>query len=359
MKTLFVELGERSYPIYIGEKLLGDQELIGQHIEGKQVLIVSNDIVAPLYLPILLKSLNEYEVETVILPDGEQYKNLDSFEAIISKLLENRYSRNCTLIALGGGVIGDITGYAAACYQRGAPFIQIPTTLLAQVDSSVGGKTAVNHRLGKNMIGAFYQPKAVIADTETLNTLDKRHLRAGIAEVIKYGLIRDKDFYHWQLNHMKDLLNLEHDAIIYAVERSCTNKAAIVSEDERESGIRAILNLGHTFGHAIETAMEYKGWLHGEAIAAGMVMAARMSEKLGLINGEHVVQVKEIISLAKLPQTLPEDIKAELILDLMSVDKKAKDGVVSLILLDNIGEAIITNKYQQHMLLETLTEFEC
>lgn len=359
MKTLQVDLEERSYPIYIGEKLIHQKDLICKHITGKQVLIVSNEIVAPLYLKSLMDLLTEYQVETLIMPDGEQYKNLHSFEQIISTLLEKRFSRNCTLIALGGGVIGDLTGYAAASYQRGAPFIQVPTTLLAQVDSSVGGKTAVNHSLGKNMIGAFYQPRAVIADTDTLKTLEERQLRAGMAEVIKYGLIRDEKFYQWQLVNMNAMLALQQQELIYAVARSCENKAAVVAEDETETGIRAILNLGHTFGHAIETAMEYKGWLHGEAIAAGMVMAARMSEKLDLLDAEDVKKVRQIVQMAKLPIRLPENIKAELMLDLMSVDKKAKDGIVSLILLSEIGRAVITDQYQKETLVETLREFEC
>ncbi|MBD3610070.1 MAG: 3-dehydroquinate synthase, partial [Gammaproteobacteria bacterium] len=253
MKTLGVELGERSYPIYIGKGLLGNPELVKPHIRGKQVLIVSNETVAPLYMEKVKQAFVDFQVESVILPDGEKYKNLDVLNNIYDKLLEKRFDRKCTLVALGGGVVGDMTGFAAASYQRGVDFIQIPTTLLSQVDSSVGGKTGVNHPLGKNMIGAFHQPRCVIADTDSLNTLDERQLSAGIAEVIKYGLIRDPEFFLWLEANMDKLLEREPEALAYAIERSCQDKADVVAEDELEGGIRAILNLGHTFGHAIET----------------------------------------------------------------------------------------------------------
>ncbi|HEY7885092.1 MAG TPA: 3-dehydroquinate synthase, partial [Cellvibrionaceae bacterium] len=279
MKTLKVELGERSYPIYIGEQLLEDKTLLTQHIQGRQVCIVTNKTVAPLYHEKLLASLSDYDVTTVALPDGEQYKNLDTLNLIFDQLLSARHNRTTTVIALGGGVVGDMAGFAAACYQRGVNFIQVPTTLLSMVDSSVGGKTGVNHALGKNMIGAFYQPQAVIADVSVLQSLPTRELAAGLAEVIKYGLISDADFFVWLEQNIKALLAMEVEALSYAVLRSCENKAAVVAADEREGGIRAILNLGHTFGHAIETAEGYGVWLHGEAVAAGMVMALDLSQR--------------------------------------------------------------------------------
>ena len=257
MKTLNVELGERSYPIYIGTDLLSRSELLTQHISGQQVLVVSNQTIAPLYLETTLSALSQYDCQSVILPDGEQYKNLETINTIYDALLQNRFDRSSTLIALGGGVVGDMTGFAAATYQRGVDFIQIPTTLLAQVDSSVGGKTGVNHPLGKNMIGAFHQPRAVIADTNSLNTLPDNELSAGIAEVIKYGLIRDPDFFDWLESNMKALLSRDKEALAYAIDRSCQNKAEVVARDELEAGERALLNLGHTFGHAIEAGMGY------------------------------------------------------------------------------------------------------
>ncbi|MGZ8213019.1 MAG: 3-dehydroquinate synthase, partial [Methylosarcina sp.] len=273
MKILQVELGNRSYPIYIGSQLLGQPELYKRHIKSKQVLIVTNETVAPLYLNAVLKSLQDNTVETVVLPDGEQFKNLDSISRIFDKLLSCKFSRNATLIALGGGVIGDMGGFAAACYQRGIAFIQIPTTLLAQVDSSVGGKTGVNHPLGKNMIGAFYQPQCVIADADVLDTLDDRQLLAGVAEVIKYGLIRDIEFFIWLEQNIDALLARNKEALAFAIERSCLNKAEIVAQDETEAGVRATLNLGHTFGHAIETGAGYGAYLHGEAVAIGICQA--------------------------------------------------------------------------------------
>lgn len=259
MNKITVALGERSYPIYIGEGLLGNAELFRENINSGQVLIVSNSTVAPLYLKKVCNNFEDITVESLVLPDGEKYKTLEKMNEIIDRLLENRFSRNSCLIALGGGVIGDITGFAAACYQRGIDYIQVPTTLLAQVDSSVGGKTAVNHVAGKNMIGAFHQPQAVIADTSVLTTLDDRELSAGLAEVIKYGLIRDQSFFQWLENNIEKLLNRDAEALAYAIKCSCQNKAEIVAMDEKESGIRALLNLGHTFGHAIETGMNYQG----------------------------------------------------------------------------------------------------
>lgn len=357
MKTLSVNLGERSYPIYIGQGLLDDGALLTGHIRGREVFVVTNDKVGPLYLDRVLALLAGYNCHSLQLRDGEKYKTLESLEAIASGLLENRLSRNTTLIALGGGVIGDITGFAAACYQRGIDFIQIPTTLLAQVDSSVGGKTAVNHRLGKNMIGAFHQPVAVIADTDVLGTLEDRELRAGIAEVIKYGLIRDAGFFDWLVDNMSALLERQPQALGHAIEVSCQNKAEVVAEDERESGIRAILNLGHTFGHAIETAQQYRGWLHGEAVAMGMVMAADLSVRLGWLESGDLSRASALIDAAGLPVKLPAGITADELLGHMAVDKKNRDGKLTLILLEAIGRAVIRNDIPSDLITGTINAY--
>jgi 3-dehydroquinate synthase len=356
MNILRVELGERSYPIYIGAGLLGQAELLRPHIAGKQVMIVSNETVAPLYLDKVRSGLNGFQCDTVILPDGEEYKTLMTLNAVFDALLTKRHSRNTTLIALGGGVVGDITGFAAACYQRGVDFIQIPTTLLAQVDSSVGGKTGVNHPLGKNMIGAFHQPRCVIADTDTLNTLPGRELGAGIAEIIKYGLIRDLEFFNWLELNIEALRARRPDALTYAIERSCRNKAEVVTADERESGERALLNLGHTFGHAIETALGYGEWLHGEAVAAGMYMAADLSCRLGWLNRADLERVERILEHAGLPVRAPGGIGTERFLELMAVDKKVMDGKVRLVLLKGIGRATVTSDFDRSALLATLDE---
>ena len=299
MKTLNVDLGDRSYPIFIGSQLLGKPELVVPYIKGTQVMIVSNETVAPLYLQQAQAAFADFDCHNVILPDGEQYKNLQTLDRIFDALLTHQFDRHCTLVALGGGVIGDMTGFAAACYQRGVDFIQIPTTLLAQVDSSVGGKTGVNHPLGKNMIGAFHQPRCVIIDTDTLDTLEDRQLSAGLAEIIKYGLIRDLDFVAWLEEHMGDLLARETAEIAQAIDISCRSKAKIVAEDERESGIRALLNLGHTFGHAIETGAGYGNWLHGEAVGTGMLMAADLSMRQGWISEQDVQRVENLIDKAR------------------------------------------------------------
>ncbi len=341
MKTLRVELGERSYPIYIGSGLLSQSELITRHIKSKQVVVVTNETIAPLYLEAVLKSLTGYIVETVILPDGEQFKTLDFVSQIFDKLLSCKFSRNATLIALGGGVVGDMGGFAAACYQRGIAFLQIPTTLLAQVDSSVGGKTGVNHPLGKNMIGAFYQPQCVIADADVLDTLDDRQLSAGLAEVIKYGLIRDLEFFEWLENNVDALLARDKQALAYAIERSCVNKAEIVAEDETETGIRATLNLGHTFGHALETGAGYGKYLHGEAVAIGTCQAADLSKSLGWLNAGDVARIIALFKKARLPVEPPEDMDAARFLELMAVDKKNVDGQIRLILLEKIGIATL------------------
>ncbi|MGJ0490342.1 3-dehydroquinate synthase [Methylobacter sp.] len=357
MKKLIVQLDDRSYPIYIGSGLLSCPELLAQHIKSKQVLVVTNETIAPLYLDVILKNLQGYIVETVILPDGEQYKTLDFVAKIFDKLLAGKFSRNATLIALGGGVIGDMGGFAAACYQRGIPFLQIPTTLLAQVDSSVGGKTGVNHALGKNMIGAFYQPQCVIADADVLDTLDNRQLSAGLAEVIKYGLIRDAEFFVWLENNIDALLARDKQALAFAIERSCINKAEIVAEDETEAGIRATLNLGHTFGHAIETGIGYGQYLHGEAVAIGTCQAADLSRRRGWLNDEDVTRIIALFNKAKLPVNPPEEIDAQRFLELMAVDKKNVDGQIRLILLKKIGEATLPVDVNQELLEVTLKTY--
>ncbi len=357
MKTLEVSLGERSYPIYIGRKLIENSELFGRHIAASQVLVVTNETVAPLYLERLKQSLSGFTVREVILPDGEQYKNLQVWNRIFDALLENRFNRRSTLVTLGGGVVGDMGGFAAACYQRGIPFIQVPTTLLAQVDSSVGGKTGINHSLGKNMIGAFYQPRCVLADTDTLDTLEDRELSAGIAEVIKYGLIRDPEFFNWLEGHMGELRGLDHETLSYAIERSCRNKAEVVAADELESGQRALLNLGHTFGHAIETGMGYGTWLHGEAVAVGMCMAADLSRRLGWITEQDQMRSVELIRRAGLPVNPPEEMKLERYLELMAVDKKVLDGGLRLVLLRAIGDSVVTGEFDSGELRKTLHEY--
>lgn len=357
MRVLNVDLGTRSYPIYIGEELLTKNELLARHIDSKQIVIVSNETVAPLYLDKLIQSLEPIKPLSIILADGEEFKTLSTTESIFDQLLQNRVARDSIIIALGGGVVGDITGFAAACYQRGVDFIQIPTTLLSQVDSSVGGKTGVNHTLGKNMIGAFYQPRCVLADISTLKTLPQRELSAGIAEVIKYGLIADKDFFYWLKQNMDLLLTLDTEAVTYAVEMSCKCKADIVASDELEqSGCRALLNLGHTFGHAIETGMGYGTWLHGEAVGCGMVLAAQFSKQLGWIDQADVDEITQVIKSAKLPTQLPKELSAEKMLEFMSVDKKVKNGTLYLVLLKSIGDAVLTCDYEIKLLRDMLNE---
>lgn len=357
MKTLQVDLGEkgeRSYPIFIGQNLLTKPELINTYVDGTQVMIVSNETVAPLYLEKVKQAFTNFDCQSVILPDGEQYKNLDELNAIFDALLTARFDRTCTLVALGGGVIGDMTGFAAACYQRGVSFIQIPTTLLAQVDSSVGGKTGVNHPLGKNMIGAFHQPRCVIADSDTLNTLDDRQLSSGIAEVIKYGLIRDADFTKWLEQNIHKLLERDPEALSYAIEVSCRCKAEIVAEDEKEKGVRALLNLGHTFGHAIETSTGYGNWLHGEAIATGMLMAADLSMRLGKLNKHDVERVDNLLDMAMLPTRAPNYMDYDHFMELMSVDKKVRDGKINLVLFNKLSDAMVTNDFDLELLRETI-----
>ena len=354
MKTLTVDLGDRSYPIHIGQQLLDNSDLLTRHIRSKQVMVVSNDTVAPLYLDKVMQGLSGFDAASVILPDGEQYKTLDTLNSIFTALLEARYNRDCTLVALGGGVVGDITGYASASYQRGVAFLQVPTTLLAQVDSSVGGKTGVNHALGKNMIGAFHQPGCVVIDTDTLDTLDDRQLSAGLAEVIKYGLIRDAGFFDWLEANMAALMARDKQALAYAIERSCAIKAEIVAADERESGQRALLNLGHTFGHAIETGTGYGNWLHGEAVATGMLMAADLSARHGWVNSDAVQRTEQLLLQAKLPTTAPGEMDESRFMELMAIDKKVIDGSLRLVLLKGIGDATVTGDFKPELLGETL-----
>jgi len=356
MKTLHLDLGERSYPIYIGTGLLGQAALLMRHIAGQRVAIVTNETVAPLYLEKLRGSVAVLNPVEVVLPDGEQYKTLETMNRIFDALLASHCDRRTTLIALGGGVVGDMAGFAAATYQRGVPFIQVPTTLLAQVDSSVGGKTGVNHALGKNMIGAFYQPRAVIIDTDTLNTLPDRELAAGLAEVIKYGLIRDPQFFAWLEANMDKLLARDPTALGYAIHRSCQNKAEVVVADERESGVRAILNLGHTFGHAIETGMGYGVWLHGEAIAAGMMMAADLSRRLQWLSAADATRIEKLIRRARLPVRAPGALSPARFLELMALDKKVLDGRLRLVLLKRLGEAVVTENYPRAELEATLAD---
>lgn len=344
MRTLQVALGARSYPIHIGQGLLDDGELIRPFLKTDRAAIVTNDVVGPLYLQRLKSALERVgvTVSTTVLPDGEVNKNWQTLNLVFDDLLRERCERSTTLIALGGGVVGDMGGFAAACYQRGMPFIQVPTTLLSQVDSSVGGKTAINHPLGKNMIGAFYQPRLVLADINTLSTLPDQELRAGLAEVIKYGLIRDLPFLEWLEKNMDRLLARGAEALIEAIERSCANKAEVVAADETERGERALLNLGHTFGHAIEAGMGYGSWLHGEAVSAGTMMAAELSCDLGWIQETDVKRVRDILERAGLPVTGPA-LAGERYLDLMASDKKVESGRLRLVLLKSVGKAVVAD----------------
>ncbi|MFW3614673.1 3-dehydroquinate synthase [Billgrantia antri] len=357
-RRLQVALGERSYPIHIGTGLLGDSACLAPYLAGRQVMIVTNETVAPLYLARLREGLPaDAEVRELVLPDGEATKTLASVGRIWDALLEAGFNRRCTLIALGGGVIGDMVGFAAACYQRGVAFLQVPTTLLSQVDSSVGGKTGVNHPLGKNMIGAFWQPRAVLIDTDTLKTLPARELSAGLAEVIKYGLIRDADFLAWLEGEMTALRALEPQALAWAIERSCQLKAEIVAADETEQGVRALLNLGHTFGHAIEAHQGYGKWLHGEAVGAGMLMAAELSQRLGWLAAAEVERIAAIIASAGLPLAAPADMGVEDFIVRMRLDKKNVDSRLRLVLLETPGRAVIHDETPQPLLEELLAAF--
>ena len=355
MQTLRVELGERAYPIHIGERLLTNAGLVTAHLDLPKVAIVTNTTVAPLYLQQLSEALRApgVEVISIVLEDGERFKDWATLNRIYDALLERRCDRRTTLIALGGGVIGDLAGFAAATYMRGIPFIQIPTTLLAQVDSSIGGKTGINHPLGKNMIGAFYQPRLVLADTAVLASLPPRELSAGLAEVIKHGLIRDEGFVAWLEQNVEKLLACDAGALAHAVRRCCEIKAAVVAEDERETGVRALLNFGHTFGHAIESGLGYGKWLHGEAVAAGMVMAADLSRRMGYIAQADVERVVALLKRARLP-VAPPDIAPGRMLELMAVDKKAEGGKLRFVLLDRIGAASIRTEVPAALLQQAL-----
>ena len=359
MPTLQLDLGDRSYPIYIEAGLLQDPGRLRGHITGRQVLVVTNETVAPLYLATIEAALGPaFELSVVVLPDGEQYKTLGVLERIFDTALRDRHNRSTTVLALGGGVVGDMAGFAAASYQRGVAFVQVPTTLLAQVDSSVGGKTAVNHPLGKNMIGAFYQPRAVFIDTDVLATLPDREYAAGLAEVVKYGLICDADFYGWLRDRSRALRERDPDTLAVAIERSCAAKARIVAADEREGGMRAILNLGHTFGHAIEAAQGYGKWLHGEAVAAGMVMAARFSRQRGWLSPADVDDLSDWLGEQGLPVDPPQAMDLPAWLEPMRRDKKVIDGALRLILLRGIGEACVESVSEDE-LTRFLGAFTC
>ncbi|WP_394205584.1 3-dehydroquinate synthase [Shewanella waksmanii] len=351
MKQIQVELGERSYPIFIGRNLLEQGELFADYVQNKKLLIVTNDTIAPMYLDQLQALLASFNcVEPVILPDGEQYKTLEQTNAIYTALLEQNLGRDTVLIALGGGVIGDMTGFAAACYQRGVDFIQVPTTLLSQVDSSVGGKTAVNHPLGKNMIGAFYQPKMVMIDTQCLHTLPAREFAAGMAEVIKYGIIWDAEFFAWLEDNTQALKSLDEQALKYAIARCCEIKAEVVEQDETEQGVRALLNLGHTFGHAIEAEMGYGVWLHGEAVAAGTVLAAKTAQEMGLVDESIVCRISAIFEAFDLPILAPETMNYEQFIKHMRRDKKVLQGQLRVILPKAIGQAGIYSDVPESLL---------
>jgi len=352
-ERLNIELGERSYPIFIGSGLLTDPRLLSEHIAARDLLIVTNDRVGPMYYPRLETALASKRIRSVMLPDGEEHKTLEVAMKIFDALVNERMNRDAAIVALGGGVVGDMAGFAAACYQRGIDYVQVPTTLLAQVDSAVGGKTAVNHPGGKNLIGAFHQPRCVIADIDTLKTLPDRELRAGLAEVVKYGLIRDPQFFSWLEANADALLAKEPAALRYAVYHSCSAKAEIVGIDERESGVRAILNLGHTFGHAIETAAGYGNWLHGEAVAAGMVQAADLSKRLGWLDENDYGRTVALLQKLQLP-TEPPRIGAQRARELMGMDKKVLAGKLRLVLLRSLGDAIVTADYPAEALDATL-----
>ena len=346
-KILNVELDDKSYPIYIGSNLLSSKSLLSDHIQGKQVMIVTNTTIAPLYLEKLKDALVDFNVESVVLPDGEEFKTLETLNKVFDALLKAKFDRSSTLVALGGGVVGDITGYAAASYQRGVNFIQVPTSLLSQVDSSVGGKTGVNHELGKNMIGAFYQPKAVIIDVDTLDTLSDQEYSAGMAEVIKYGLLGNADFFYMLETNIESIMARNKDLIIEIIFNSCKDKASIVALDEFERGKRALLNLGHTFGHGIENAFGYGNYLHGEAVSIGMVMAAKLSMDEGYLSNEDAIRVESILSKADLPISIKKSIGSETLIEAMSLDKKSIDGKIRLVLLKALGDSYLTDSYSK------------
>ena len=356
-KILNVELGDKSYPIYIGIDLLSMKSLFVDQIQGRQVMIVTNKTIAPLYLDKLTSILDGFNVQSVILPDGEEFKKLETLNKVFDALLEAKFDRTSTLIALGGGVIGDITGFAAASYQRGVGFIQVPTTLLSQVDSSVGGKTGINHELGKNMIGAFYQPKAVIIDVNTLDTLSNQEFSAGMAEVIKYGLLGNADFLSMLEANIESIMARKKDLIIEVIFNCCQDKARIVELDEFEKGKRALLNLGHTFGHGIENAFGYGNYLHGEAVSIGMVMAAKLSKDEGNLSHEETLRVESILSKADLPISINKSIDSETLITAMSLDKKSIDGKIRLVLLKNLGDSYLTDSYSNENFMKVVNSF--
>jgi len=359
METVNVELGERSYPIHIGAGLISNAELVTPHLGEGRVVVITNETVAPLYLDQVEALFGDRFAEAVVLPDGEQYKHLETVSGIYDRLMAGKYDRKTVLVALGGGVIGDITGFVAATYQRGVPFIQIPTTLLAQVDSSVGGKTGVNHPIGKNMIGAFYQPECVLIDTDVLGSLPEREIKAGLAEVLKYGLIIDAGFFDWLDAHAQAVSVLDPQTITQAIRKCCEIKADVVARDEREGGLRALLNLGHTFGHAIETAAGYGTWLHGETVAMGMVMAADLSRRLGWIDGDSAHRVRAVLAEKYgMPVIPPADISVERYLELMASDKKVEQGTIRFVLLRAIGDAVVEGGIDSQLLKQTLTAGE-
>ena len=354
-RTVEIDLGARRYPIHVGTGIIGARRLLAPHVGDRHAFVVTNETVAPLYLDQLRPAIADASrVDMHVIADGEQHKTLDTFAELQRALVERRVARDGVIVALGGGVVGDIAGFAAACYQRGVDFLQVPTTLLAQVDSSVGGKTGVNLPGGKNLVGAFHQPRCVISDTATLATLDPREVRAGIAEIVKYGLIDDPDFFDWLEANLTALLDLDDDALGTAVVRACERKAALVVADERESGVRALLNLGHTFAHAIETGTGYGAWLHGEAVAAGIVLAARMSHRMGWLAGQDCERIERLLARAGLPTRAPAALSSQRMLELMSVDKKIRRGRLRLILLRGIGEAVMTSEFDPELLHATL-----
>ena len=359
LQEVKVELGDRSYPIYIGSGLIERPELVAPHLGSGKVVVITNALVAPLYLPKVEELFADRFAEAIVLPDGEEHKNLDTVAGIYDRLMAGKYDRKTTLVALGGGVIGDITGFVAATYQRGVPFVQIPTTLLAQVDSSVGGKTGVNHPRGKNMIGAFYQPECVLIDTDVLASLPVREVKAGLAEVLKYGLIIDAEFFDWLEANAAEICALGHAAVTRAIRRCCEIKADVVRRDEREGGVRALLNLGHTFGHAIETASGYGTWLHGETVAMGMLMAADLSLRLGWLSGAQATRIRMVLEEKYgMPVIPPADITEERYLDLMASDKKVEQGTIRFILLQAIGKAVIEGGVDETLLRQTLSAGE-
>lgn len=358
MHTLNLDLGTHGCPIYIGENLLQNSSLLQKHVTGHQVMIVSNENVAQFYLGDVKKAFSHCQCDVVLLPDGEEYKSLTTVSTLFDQLIANRHHRTTTLLALGGGIIGDMTGFAAACYQRGVNFIQIPTTLLAQVDASIGGKTGVNHPLGKNMIGAFHQPRCVIIDIKTLASLPERQLSAGLAEVIKAALIQSPEFFEWLEKNLEKILSCDSGALIYAISHACAIKTHIVAQDEKEAGLRALLNLGHTFAHAIEQNLNYQRWLHGEAVAVGLVMAAEVSKRLHWLNHHDVSRILHILTRAKLPTQLPNGLQCTPLLDAMAVDKKVKEqGKLRFVLLKTLGQAVLSSDVSTDIITDVLLQY--